>query len=222
MDAPHPPPTPFTHSDHTPTYKDITRIVSAMKGGSSPCPLDGISVIVFKRCPILRTYLASLFSACWSKKYFPKLWRRATGILIHKKGDTSDPQNFRPIALQPVIGKIFNSCIRNRLWDFLFSNHLIDTSMQKGFWPGINGVTEHTELLSYLLTHQKKQKRDMYVVLLDLRNAFGEVHHSLIRFSLQHHHVPADTINLIMSQYTGFYLNVSAGKSGLDSGPSMY
>jgi len=131
-----------------------------MKARSCPSPLDAISIIIFKRCPILRTHLANLLAACWSRQYFPKVWRRATVTLIHKKGDTSDPQNFRPIALQPVMGKIFSSCIRNRLWDFLISNSLIDTSMQKGFWPGINGVTEHIELLSYLLSHQKKiQKR---------------------------------------------------------------
>ncbi len=190
-----------------------------MKCASSPCPLDGLSIIIFKRCPILRTYLATLLSACWLNSYFPRIWRRATVTLIHKKGDTADPQNFRPIALQPVLGKILNSCTRNRLWAFLTTNHLLDTTMQKGFWPGTDGVTEHTELLSYLLSNQKKLKRDIYVVLLDLKNAFGEVHHSLIRFSLEHHHIPAETINLIMSQYNSFYLNVSASKCNLNSGP---
>jgi len=178
-----------------------------------------MSVIIFKSCPILRTYLAQLLAACWQRGHFPRIWRRATITLIHKKGDTADPQNFRPIALQPVLGKIFNACIRNRLWSFLTGNNLLDTSMQKGFWPGVDGVTEHTELLSYLLSHQKKLKRDIYVVLLDLKNAFGEVHHSLIRFSLEHHHIPAEIINLIMSQYTSFYLNVSATNCSLNSGP---
>ena len=214
-----PPCTPFIHSSHPPTFNDVSRVVSSMKARSCPSPLDAISIIIFKRCPILRTHLANLLSACWIRQYFPKIWRRATVTLIHKKGDTSDPQNFRPIALQPVMGKIFSSCIRNRIWDFLISNSLIDTSMQKGFWPGINGVTEHIELLSYLLSHQKKLKRDVFVVLLDLKNAFGEVHHSLIRFSLEHHHVPTDTINLIMSQYTNFFLNVSAARCNLNSGP---
>jgi len=41
----------------------------------------------------------------------------------------------------------------------------------------------------------------MYVVVLDLKSAFGEVHHSLVRIALEHHHVPAETIELIMSQY---------------------
>jgi len=62
-------------------------------------------------------------------------------------GDVFDAQNFGPIALQPVLGKILNSCIRNKLWTFLTKNGAIDMGMQKGFWPGVDGVTEHVELL---------------------------------------------------------------------------
>ena len=54
-----------------------------------------------------------------------------------------------------------------------------------------------------------------YVILLDLKNAFVEVHHSLIRFALQQHHIPVETIDLIMSQYSGFFLNVTAKGCGL-------
>jgi len=62
-------------------------------------------------------------------------------------------------------------------------------------------------------------KRDMYVILLDLKNAFGEAHHSLIRFALEHHHIPAENIELIMSRYSGYFLNVTARKCGLQTGP---
>jgi len=105
------------------------------------------------------------------------------------------------------------------VWSFLTRNNLIDTSMQKGFGPGINGVTEHLELLTYLMKHQKLQKRDIYIALLDLRNAFGEVHHSL--FSLEHHHVPGEITGLIMMQYTDFYLTVAAAGSSLRTGPIL-
>jgi len=89
--------------------------------------------------------------------------------------------------------------------------------MQKGIWTDIDGVME--QLLKYLIKHQKLNKKVMYVVLLDLKNAFGDVHHSLICFALEHHHVPAETIELIMSQYSGFFLNVSARKCCLQTGP---
>ena len=116
-------------------------------------------------------------------------------------------------------GKVFNACIKNRLWSFLSLNKMINIKMQKGFWPGVDGVTEHTELLNYLLKHQKSKKRELYVIRLDLKNAFGEVHHSLIRFALQQHHIPMETIELIMSQYSGFFLNVTAKGCGLQMGP---
>jgi len=186
------------HSTLTPDFHDVSNIVRSMKARSCPCPLDGISIIILKRCPILCTHLAKLISEGWNRKYFPAAWWRASVSLIHQKGDAADPQNFRPIALQPVLANILNSCIRKRIWEFLTLNSSIDMKMQKGFWPGVNGVTEHIELLKYLIQHQKKNKREIYIILLDLRNAFGEVHHSLIRFALNHHHVLQDTIDLII------------------------
>jgi len=107
-----------------------------------------------------------LIKACSEQRHFLLAWKRATVTLIHKNGDVSEPRNFRPIALQPVLGKILNSCIRNKLWSFLVKNGAIDMKMQKGFWPGFDGVTEHIELLQYLLQFQKKKKKDIFVILL--------------------------------------------------------
>jgi len=66
---------------------------------------------------------------------------------------------------------------------------------------------------------QKKKKRDIFVILLDLKNAFGEVHYSLIRFALRQHHVPDETTDLILSQYNGFFLNITSKGSNLKSHP---
>ena len=42
------PSVPFNHEK--PSFSDITKIVKRMKASGSPCPIDQISVIVFKRC----------------------------------------------------------------------------------------------------------------------------------------------------------------------------
>ena len=45
---------PSTPFDLTPpSYKQIIKIVRKMKASGSPCPLDQISIICFKRCPYL-------------------------------------------------------------------------------------------------------------------------------------------------------------------------
>ena len=43
-----------------PTYTEITKIISKMKSSVSPCPLDQVSVIAFKKWPILRSHLTKI------------------------------------------------------------------------------------------------------------------------------------------------------------------
>ena len=54
-----------------PSYQQVTAVIRRMKASGSPCPLDQISVICFKRCPYLRTYLTELIRAVWLSKSIP-------------------------------------------------------------------------------------------------------------------------------------------------------
>ena len=56
----------------------------------------------------------------------------------------------------------------------MIDNSYIDKKLQKGFWKGVDGVTEHTEMLAHILNTAKREQRSIAVALLDLRNAFGE------------------------------------------------
>ena len=40
-----------------PSYRQITTVIRKMKASGSPCPLDQISVICFKRCPLWQAKL---------------------------------------------------------------------------------------------------------------------------------------------------------------------
>jgi hypothetical protein len=53
-----------------------------------------------------------------------------------------------------------------------------------------------------------KQRSSLVITLLDLKNAFGEVHHNLIQFVLGYHHIPNHMNNLIKSLYTDFKTSV--------------
>ena len=71
--------------------------------------------------------------------------------------------------------------------------------------PKMSETFEHTYHLSHLISHARKKQRFLTVTLLDLRNAFGEVHHSLITTVLEYHHLPNDTSTLIQQLYTKFF-----------------
>ena len=192
-----------------PSYQEVARAVRRGKSRASPCPLDQISVIALKKCPQLRTALHHLLVACWSKARLPECWKHSLSILLHKKGETSDPSNFRPITLEPVLYKIYATILRDRLFNFISDNNYIDTKCQKGFWRGIDGVAEHSQLLNHIIKDAKRHQRSLFVTLIDLRNAFGEIHHNLIKCALSFHHVPEHITNIVTDIYTHSYIHVA-------------
>jgi len=58
-----------------PTYGEIAAIINRARSGSSASPLDQISAITLKKCPILRTILHNIIVNCWSSQYTPNPWR---------------------------------------------------------------------------------------------------------------------------------------------------
>ena len=179
-----------------------------MKSNGSPCPLDQILVIAFKRSVYLRSYLTKIIQVAWCNRTIPEAWKRAVTILIHKKDSTHDPASFRPITLQSIPLKVFTSVVRNKLFVYLTKNNYIETNVQKGFTPGMTGTYEHTAQLAHIIRQAKKKQRSLVVTLLDLKNAFGEVHHNLIPLVLDYHHVSSELIDCIMSLYKDFTTTV--------------
>ena len=51
----------------------------------------------------------------------------------------------------------------------------------------MSGTYEHIANLSYLINHARKKQKNLTITLIDLRNAFGEVHHNLIDTILEYH-----------------------------------
>ena len=124
------PTSPFDLSP--PSYKQITKVVRRIKASGSPCPLVQLSIIPFKRCPYLRSYLTEVFRTVSQSGEIPNEWKKACTVLIHKKGDQSDPANFRPITLESTPLKIFTSCMRDSMFAFLSTNGYTEHRIQKG------------------------------------------------------------------------------------------
>ena len=104
--------------------------------------------------------------------------------------------------------KILSSIIRRRLYNFLIKNSFVESDIQTGFWDNVPGTIEHNELLTYMINHARKRQRDLFITLIDLRNAFGEVHHSLLNKVLEYHHVPNEVKSLIQNMYKDFHISV--------------
>ena len=52
------------------------------------------------------------------------MWKKSNVIPIHKKNDTKDKQNYRPVSLLCNVSKVFERLIYDKLYTFLISTDL--------------------------------------------------------------------------------------------------
>jgi hypothetical protein len=110
-----------------PTLQEIKCIVDKTRNKSAPGP-NGIPYIVYKRCPEVLRRLHRLLKHAWIEGYISKEWKKANGVYIPKENNSKTIDQFRPISLLNVEGKIFFAVMAKRLTAYLLKNGYIDTA----------------------------------------------------------------------------------------------
>nr|XP_054760335.1 uncharacterized protein LOC129266505 [Lytechinus pictus] len=67
----------------------------------------------------------AIFNKCLAESRIPAPWKMASTILLHKAGPTEDPANFRPIALQSCLYKLFMAVLADRLTKWACENQYL-------------------------------------------------------------------------------------------------
>ena len=75
--------------------------------------------------------------------------------------------------------------------------------------PGMSGTFEHIAEMGHIINHSIKQQRSVTIILTDIRNAFEEVHHSLIQSAPHYHHIPEEINCIIKLLYSDFRLSIT-------------
>ena len=103
---------------------------------------DGISIRMIEICDesILKPLLI-LFKNSLKFSYYPDIWKKSNIIPAHKKNDKQLFNNYRPLSLLPIFGKIFEKIIFNRIYDFLLREELLNPN-QSGFRPSDSCINQ--------------------------------------------------------------------------------
>ena len=59
-----------------------------------------------------------------------------------------------------------------------------------------------------IINKARTKHRSLVITLLDLKNAFFEVHHNSIQTALDYHHIPDHIKSLVKSLYTDFKASI--------------
>ena len=110
--------------------EEIEVTLKQISNGKAP-GLDGIPAEVWK-LPNMKNILLDFCNEAYNKMEKPEHWSLSAIVPLPKKGDLSNPTNYRGISLIPIATKIFNRLILNRLRPHV--DKILRTN-QNGFRP---------------------------------------------------------------------------------------
>ncbi|XP_063676111.1 uncharacterized protein LOC134812558 [Bolinopsis microptera] len=160
------------------TRKDIIEALGELDPYSA-APDGEIPARILTACKEqLADPLTLLWQESFSSGYIPAELKTQYITPIYKKGDRTDPANYRPVSLTSHIIKTFERVIRKNLVRHLEENMMINTN-QHGFRKKRSCMTQ---LLSHIEQIYKSLNNDeeVDVIYLDFAKAFDKVDHAVL------------------------------------------
>ena len=152
---------------------DINVALHSLKSGKS-CGVDGLATEHFLFAHrITHVFLSLLFNTFIIHGYLPADFMKTAivPIIKNKTGDTSNKNNYRPIALVTAASKLFEICILE-----ILETYLITHDHQFGF-----KAKHSTDMCIFtvktLVKYYTDQMTPVYTCLLDASKAFDRVNH---------------------------------------------
>ena len=130
---------------------------------------------------------------------FPSILKMADITPVHKKGESTNKENYRPVSILPVISKIFEKTMYCQMYTYI--NQYLSHKLC-GFRKGLNSQYA----LIYMLESWKKSLDDNgsgAALLTDLSKAFDCLNHNLLIAKLHAYGFDDSSLNYILSYLRG-------------------
>ena len=188
---------------------DINVALHSLKSGKS-CGVDGHAAEHFMFAHrITHAFSSLLFDTFILHGYLPADFMKTAmaPIIKIKTGDTSDKNNYRPIALVTAASKLFEICILD-----ILETYLLTHDYQFGF-----KAKHSTDMCIYTVTtlikYYTDQNAPVYTCLLDASNAFDRVNHWTLFAKLIESHAPLLIVRILLFWYQMQQVCIKWGKS---------
>ena len=155
---------------------DVWKQLRTLKENKATGP-DGISARALREFATeLAPSLTRLFCLTFEEGQIPSGWKHGRITAVHKAGAKSNPDNYRPISILPIVSKVLEKIVNRQLLHYLTVNSLLP-ERQFAFQPGrsaMDMIASVTQAWSDAL----EKGHEVRIVSLDLSRAFDRVWHS--------------------------------------------
>ncbi|CAI6012418.1 unnamed protein product [Closterium sp. NIES-65] len=163
------------------TEEEVKQAFKALADGKSPGK-DGLPKELFERqWDVLGKEFLRMAQSFSVSATIPASIKEAITILLHKKGEKDNLDNYRPITLLNFTYKVLARVVANRMKMHL---HKVISAEQYGFIPG-RRISEAIGVVADVIEAAKKGNEDWYMLLVDFRKAFDSVSRSFLFSTLK-------------------------------------
>lgn len=139
-------------------------------------------------------FIIKIYNYCLQNMHYPQEWKQGTLITIPKPNKNhKKPENYRPITLLPVLGKLFEKIIKEKLQESI-GNKI--PGYQFGFKEKSSTLHPLTILVSNVQTSKLKGQKSA-ALFLDINKAFDSVWHMGLLYKLKRLECPDYLIHLM-------------------------
>ena len=179
------------------TVYEVGKLISSLGDKKSMGPENIPAFFLQLTLPYIVEPLTYIYNLCIESNTFPAALKVAKVIPLPKASDKSNPDNFRPISLLPLLSKPLERHIQKHLYDYLDKNSLLHIN-QSGFRPKHSCQTALISLCdSWLAAINKTQV--VGTLFLDFRKAFDLVSHSILLQKLSLYLPSSPTVRFLQS-----------------------
>ncbi|OWY99771.1 Reverse transcriptase precursor [Phytophthora megakarya] len=180
---------------------EVRQAINFCKPGKAPGP-DMLGNDWYREyADLLTPILGRLFNMWFGSGVFPKSFLEADIFCIKKSGNSSNPLNYRPIALLNTDYKLFTRILANRvsctLRDCIHGN-------QNGFVPG---RTIHSTLnlfaAAQCMAQADEDMEDAVTLLLDFQKAYDSLDRTFLVEALRKHGYPEQFVQAVAKLHAG-------------------
>ena len=165
---------------------------------SKSCGPDNIHPLVLQStASITCVPLELIFKRSLQDGECPEDWRSANVTPIHKKGDRTDPNNYRPVSLTSQVCKILETIVRKHLVEHLTENNILRDE-QHGFRQGRSCLTNLLETIEQW-SEIIDEGDGIDVAYLDFRKAFDLVSHRHLIYKMSKYGITGQSLKWVES-----------------------
>ena len=186
--------------DHQIKMCEVQAAMKTLKNNTSS-GLDRISNEMLKQStPRLQECLCKLFNIILNNEKYPSQWRENLLKPIHKKGNDTDPKNYRGIVISSCLSKLFSKILHNRIEKHINDNNIMNEN-QTGFRKQYR-TSDHILTLRSIIEKLFKKNSYLFTCFVDFEKAFDTVWRDALFKKLKHMGIHGKILSILENMYS--------------------